>query len=762
MKRVLQVVALLAAICCAAQNNNELWGSHFSYNNIVDISQSGSRVYAAADFSMFSKNVLTNELKTITSVDGLKAETITAIHHSTAFNRTLVGNSNGLLLVINADNTIATKVDIIAETTVQPNKKRINHIYEHQGKAYIATDFGIAVFNIATLEFGDTLYLGPNGAEIPVYQTAILENTIYAATLTDGIRKAEISNPNLNDFTQWSVETPGNWACVMAFNGRLYVGDLAGSLFRKEVGYYGYITNTTSRFKFHKAQDYMILTSKEKVFVYNEQMILAYQFNVIPCQPLGETVSFTCATIINGNIYIGTAERGVFTLSLNNLSSCQNITPDGPLRSNIFSLEKTANNLWAVYGAYNIDYNPFIPTLNYLGISRLGSNGWLNIQNSDIFGAAAIVDIIATPANENILYAASFLNGLIKIENNEGVAQYDASPAIQNGPESISSSDPSVRINSLAYDREGALWMTNSMVLKPIKVLKPNGEWASYSLQNITQNPASDNYGKMVIDKNGTKWIPSRDNGLIAFNEKQNNRFVILKDNSNLPDTYVRSLAIDNRNQLWIGTRRGLRILPSVDRFLTEDALVTNDIIILEDGQAQELLYQQDITAIKVDGANNKWLGTATAGVFLVSPDGQRTIHHFTILNSPLPSNQINDIAIDATTGEVFFATDKGMVSFKGTSTKASDNLDNVYVFPNPVRPGFEGDVNISGLINRANVKITDIEGNLVHETTSEGGTILWDTRAFGKHKVASGVYMIFITGEDGTQTKVKKVMIIR
>ncbi|RZJ52795.1 MAG: T9SS type A sorting domain-containing protein, partial [Flavobacterium sp.] len=165
---------------------------------------------------------------------------------------------------------------------------------------------------------------------------------------------------------------------------------------------------------------------------------------------------------------------------------------------------------------------------------------------------------------------------------------------------------------------------------------------------------------------------------------------------------------------------------------------------------------------IEVDGSNNKWLGTATAGAFLVSPDGQRTIFHFTKENSPLPSNTINDISIDAATGEVFFATNRGMVSYQGTSTKAEDDLSKVYVFPNPVRPNFEGDVNISGLINNANVKITDIEGNLVYETTSEGGTVLWDTKAFGKHRVASGVYMIFITSDDGTKTKVKKVMIIR
>src|SRR5690606_13217637 len=142
-----------------------------------------------------------------------------------------------------------------------------------------------------------------------------------------------------------------------------------------------------------------------------------------------------------------------------------------------------------------------------------------------------------------------------------------------------------------------------------------------------------------------------------------------------LPDTYVKSLAIDNNNQLWIGTVRGLRILSSVDRFVNENELEVNAIIIMEDELAQELMFEQVITDIVVDGANNKWIATAQSGAFLVSPNGQRTLAHFTKQNSPLPSNVINDIELDRVTGEVFFATDKGMVSYKGNSTEAQDDL---------------------------------------------------------------------------------------
>jgi len=170
----------------------------------------------------------------------------------------------------------------------------------------------------------------------------------------------------------------------------------------------------------------------------------------------------------------------------------------------------------------------------------------------------------------------------------------------------------------------------------------------------------------------------------------------------------------------------------------------------------------QTITDIEVDGSNNKWVATSSSGVFYFSSNGQETLLRFTKDNSPLPSNNVQDIAIDSFSGRVYFATINGLVAFEGTSTAPRDNLENVFAFPNPVRPGFLGNVTIDGLTADANVKISDIEGNLVFETTSQGGSVLWDTTAFGQYKVASGVYLVLITTDDALETKVSKIMIVR
>jgi streptogramin lyase len=387
----------------------------------------------------------------------------------------------------------------------------------------------------------------------------------------------------------------------------------------------------------------------------------------------------------------------------------------------------------------------------------------LNIPPSEVLGAKALSNIAINPNNPNEVYISSYFSGLLKLENDVPTTLFTPANTSPNGLENIEvANNPNdIRINNPAFDKSGNLWLTNNLVVKALKVLKANGQWQSVSLETVI--PELTSYGDLLIDKNSTKWMASR-RGVIGYNENSGILKVITEGSTegNLPSPDVRTIAIDNRNQLWIGTNKGLRVLSSIDRYNSEGQMTANPIIILEEGVAQELMYQQFITAIAVDGANNKWVGTATSGVFQFSSDGQQTLQRFTIDNSPLPSNSINDIDINPITGEVFFATPQGIVVYKGISTDGSDDLKNVKVYPNPVRPGFTGTVKITGLLDNANVKITDISGNLVHEVISEGGTIEWDTTAFGKYKVASGVYMIFISAEDGIETTVKKVMIVR
>lgn len=740
--------------------NKLSWQGYFSFNEIKDISEDPTTVFAASENALFSKNAATNATKTTTTVEGLSGQTISALYHSDGFKKTIIGYENGLIIVVNeSDGSILKVVDIINKQ-LPANLKKINHFMEHNGLVYVSCDFGIVQFNLKTSQFGDTYFIGDNGAEISVKQTTYFNGFIFAAT-SNGIRKATSTNPNLIDFGQWSLVNSGDWSSVEALDTELIAINSGGYIHRYNSNIFvGFLQLPQAAVDTRAVNHKLFVTTPNTVFVYSNQLVLNRQ--IANTQVLDNSLSFTCATAIGDLLYIGTKDKGLFSSTLSGSSTFENNTPSGPLRNNIFSLDVSPNLLWVVYGDYDLFYNPY--PLDSYGVSKYSTSGWLNIPYSEVLGAKSISKILINPAKENQVYASSFFSGLLKIENDAPNFLYNEK---NSGLETLTTEGPAyidVRINGTAFDKTGNLWVTNSRIKNGLKVLKTNGQWQTYAISGILNRAEDTNYGNIVIDKNNTKWIATSSDGVIGFNESNNTfkKMTFGTDLGNLPVADVRTVALDTKNQLWIGTSKGLRVLSNIGSFQTESQLKSNPIIITEDGLAQELLYEQFITSIVVDGADNKWIGTIDSGVFMVSPNGQETKYHFTINNSPLPSNAINDIKINSKTGEVFIVTGKGMISFNGISTGANEDLNNVYVYPNPVRPNFAGTVKVAGLIDKANIKITDIEGNLVYETTSAGGTIEWDTTAFGRYKVASGVYMIFISAQDGSETKVKKVMIIR
>ena len=668
-------------------------------------------------------------------------------------------------IVNEADKSVVKVVDIINKGGIPSNSKRINHFYEHKNKLYISCQFGIVVYDLTQNLFGDTYFIGPGGQQVSVLQTSVLNNTIYAVTLLNGLKSADLNNQNLIDFNLWNAINLDFWKKIATFNDEIIVLNNNNRVYRYTGTSFIEVYNLNARWVDMRAKgDYLVTCTETTATVLNLDFAPILQITTSQIPDFDSV--FTAVSFLNAALYIGTSESGLVEVPLNQPNSPQIILPNGPFFNNIFSIQTAPSGdfLWAVYGDYSESYNPY--PLDSYGISKLSGGQWLNIPYEDLQEAKSIVRAVINPTNENQTYLSSYFSGVLNIENDLVTTIYNTTTP--NGPESLfdinAPNTIDIRMNGSAFDRNGNVWFTNSFIKNAMKVLRSNGQWQSYSIETAANNALGLSYGRMVIDRNNTKWFVSNLEGAFGFNENSNPQFkkIISGDEEAYPFTDTSAIALDNRNQLWIGSVGGLRVLSNVSQFNSTNDLVSRPIIFVEDDLPQELLANQFITDIAVDGANNKWIGTAEAGVFLLSPNGQETLQRFTINNSPLPSNFINDIDINAKTGEVFFATNKGMVSFKGTATRGSDNLNNVVVYPNPVRPGFNGTVKITGLLDKANVKVTDISGNLVFEQISAGGTIEWDTTAFGKYKVASGVYMIFISSEDTTETKVSKVMIIR
>ena len=690
----------------------------------------------------------------------------------------VIGYENGLIeIAFDDDDKILTLVDIVDKQTIPPSNKRINHFNALGKQLYIATNYGISVFNLERLEFGDTYFIGNGGSQVPVNQTAILDDFIYAAcTGGNGLRKAQVSSPNLIDFQNWQVIANGDYKAIETVGTNLYTVNYNQKIYRIAND------NLTDLFTFpllpQRVNSYngnLIVSTTSTVYVYDANFNSISQTSISPDFP----TQYTSATTDAEFIYLGTTDFGMLKTPRSAPNSFEEIHPKGPLLNTPFSIKAQSNGVWVTFGEYNSFYNPY--PLNSRGYSQLKNDQWINTPFSAVFDAKCLNTITINPANTNQVFISSFFNGLLEVNNDVPTMLYNEK---NSGLESlILPNDPNyidVRVGATVFDKNGLLWSLTSLVDKPLKSFNPsNNSWKSYSFTSLFQD-RNLGYGDIVLGADGTKWIASYDQGLIGFKENGSTPLLkkLDKEEQNMPSKYVRVLALDKRNQLWIGTFRGIRVLYNTSNFFEDDTAEVDDIVILEDGIAKELLFQQFITALKVDGSNNKWIGTADSGVFYLSPDGQKTIYHFTTNNSPLPTNTITDISIDDSNGIVYIATTKGLVSFRSGSSGPLETLDKAYAYPNPVRPNFnmvDEKIKIKDISENVNIKITDIEGNLVAEAQSrinqryngynleiDGGTAYWNGKNLKNNVVASGVYLVMLSNLDTFETRVLKIMVVR
>ena len=229
-----------------------------------------------------------------------------------------------------------------------------------------------------------------------------------------------------------------------------------------------------------------------------------------------------------------------------------------------------------------------------------------------------------------------------------------------------------------------------------------------------------------------------------------------------MPGSKILCFAQDLDGELWLGSNEGIGVIYSPENVFESGANFDAQKILVDvGGYTEYLLYTETVTAIAVYGANRKWIGTERSGVYLFSPDGTEEIHHFTVENSPLYSNSIIDIEINGETGEVFFGTEAGIISYKSTATNPQPTNTDVVVYPNPVREGYSGTIAIKGLVKNADIKITDVSGTLIFATRAEGSQAVWNGRNFDGRKAQTGVYLVFSTDDTGSEKLVTKIMFI-
>ena len=450
------------------------------------------------------------------------------------------------------------------------------------------------------------------------------------------------------------------------------------------------------------------------------------------------------------------------------------LQPGGP-KYNVFGTLMISNNkLFTANG----DYNSSVP----IQILNFNNDEWEIYQHEGISETTGIsyqgsfcFDV--DPTSDNHIFAGS-RNGLYEYLNGKFVKYYDKS----NSPiEPFDNVNKNYQlVTGTKFDEQGNLWLLNSSAPTTALMKYSNGtftklnhpELMKLNQGNVFKNRSNAELGKMIIDKQGLMWFTNNNWVLPALYQynistdaiKAYEHFTNQDGTSVTPKNGVRCVVEDLDNNIWIGTDVGPLMLER-NEMNSDNPVFIQVKVPRNDGTnyADYLLANIDITSIGVDGGNRKWIGTSTNGVYLISADNMTQLQHFTTDNSPLLSNNVQSIAINPTTGEVFFGTENGLCSYFSDATQTNTEMtsDNVWAYPNPVTPDYTGLITITGLTINADVKILSSNGKLIKGGKSNGGLFTWDGNDQDGRRVASGVYMVVTATNSGEKGTVCKIAIV-
>lgn len=772
MKQLLSVLFITIGFVQAQIGMGE-WRLHVVTAKAIDVEEDGQFIYTAYENGLSVLSLSDESHELFTSLNGLSDIEISSIFYDDVDQALFIGYSNG-----NIDkykngrfyNIPALKLAQI------PNSKRINHFARAGSFVLAANDCSILKIDPIKNEVKETYY--PTGTLEKINDVGIRNDTIFALTPTR-LLKGNYNNPALPDESQW-VSSQGlpNYSSV---------------------GYF-------SELEFHNG--YLTILFKSQTAVVSDSVFAIEPFGKTNITNFPWIAQINSINEVDGNLVVS-LNGGCFLYD-NSLSVIESYTSSNfDAYFNLNRCFKNANGLWAadnnlglLFFPTEVDYKPYSisgplnknfyamdwqkgtlaiasgrlsgkqPTFSKNGVHFFQNETWncktidntTEWQNKNIWD---YLDVAINPKNPEQSAICTYSSEPISVINGNLTECYNS---VNSTIEQTNLGNGWSLVSDVSYDEDGNLWALNGYSEKPLNVLDKNGTWKNFDCGFEARNKFSQ---KMIVDFDNNIWFSILDEGLFGYNhngtieDESDDQFKQLTTGSftgDLPSSNVTAIAADFNGEIWIGTDAGFAILYNASNVFNANAGEYNAqrIKINFEGNVEYLLGSTHITDIEVDGGNRKWMATANSGLILLSADGNEILENLTTENSPLISNVIYDIKLNHDTGELFIITDKGLVSYRTNASYEDPEYANTIVFPNPVRPNYFGPVTIQGIRYDSDVKITDVAGNLIYKTTSNGGTATWDCNTLSGEKVATGVYFIWTATNEGKDEKVGKVLVIK
>ena len=725
--------------------SSKKWADLFSYNNVFSMKEDNGKIIAATENGIFYYTIATGEITKLSKANGLHNIGITAFDYNPQTKTGLIGYDNGSMDVITPQE-IKYIVDIPIAAGYSGDK-RINHISIHGNQAVISVGYGVSIFNMNNKEFGDSAFFITGGTYEASNEATIFGNKVYSVTKS-GLKSHEL-NTTFPVYTTWKTEVPGSFKHIDSESELVFSSATAAFMYNNG-------TPTQLPTSFSDIRDVVISSNN---IVVTDTRIYTYGMNGIAQNAISPGEECNTAITSGGKILSGTVLSGIKDES--------NVTykPSGPHFNFAYNINLFDNNqLLVSSGARINNYNHPVNNPKKPGFYYFNGTEWIYpsfFNNNSRY--INVLDAILNPTdNSEVLFTnyTMFDNGVYKMKYNASNKDFDLVKYYN--------------LDANPYTRRPVGFATDSQNNIFVSVGFNNGVSATMAIydkaaDNFIVKPlviSSETVQKPVLYEN-MLWVPLP-RSLNFWTYNYNNPTNLSDDTDYIlgePNGFKEgtlSVAFDKAGDAWIGTYGGIRVLQNAASEIKSSQPKAEPIIIEQNGLGEELFRDSAILQIAVDAGDHKWVSVEGGGVYYLSSDGQKTIKHFTRENSPLPTNNVTDIKIDKKTGKVYFVTYNGIVTYQGDVADVTANFGDVLVYPNPVvYSNFKGKVTIKGLAEKTNIRIVDAAGNVVHSAVARGGYYEWDLNNQKGTRVASGMYFVLMTNEDGSDKATAKIGVV-
>lgn len=742
MKRILIIFIVFFSCSLLKGQNTPIynWQDHLSYKNAKIILEVEDDIYCSTENGLYYYNKNDYTINRLNKINGLSDIKISAMAYDKENKIVVLAYENCNIDLIKDGNVINIPDIKIKEIF---GEKKIYNLYIHNEISYICTSFGLILLDLKKKEIKDTYKLMSLGNDCKIYNATILNDYFFIST-TCGKFYANIYSSTLNDFNSWELDSSSTHLTDFFYSENadtmIYIYNHLSSPLSNSISL---LYDTTENNLFNQNQKENTYSNNSLHRIYDNKIIFCRGLNLYDSDTLNdekfENLNYSISDKEN-NFWIADSLNSL--MKFKNLNFHSTIKPNGPASNSIKKINYDNGFLFVLHNSQQKSISKSIDLID-----------WEIID--------VIKNVACSKSRLEETYYGSSTDGIFKIDDFGDITHFN----LQNTNNILDTND---NIVGLTMDLSGNLWGTKSNSSHPLFCKSFNGDWYSFNMPFVASS--STQIGEIIIDYLGQKWGIIEGNGMFVYNDNNtidnisDDQFIKIgtgEGNGNLPDKEVYAIENDLNGNIWVGTKTGVCVFYSPSAIFNGYNFDAQQIIVEENGFGQYLLESEIVYSIAIDGGNRKWIGTLSSGIYLLSEDGTEEVYHFTTENSPLISNTILDIEINGETGEIFILTNKGLMSFRNDATSGKEFSSTLSIFPNPVREGYNGYISINGLVSESEVKITDISGNLIFETRSNGGTAVWDGSDINHNRVGTGVYIVFSSDQYGDEKAVGKILFI-